>query len=52
MTVVWPGMYAFGNGPHSPPFVSMFRVRPESDCDVESSRLVQILECDREYMPS
>ena len=36
--MVWPGMYAFGNGPHSPPFVSMFRVRPESDCDVESSR--------------
>ena len=32
------GVYAFGNGPHSPPFVSMFRVRVGSDCDVESSR--------------
>ena len=39
------GVYAFGNGPHSPSFVSMFRVRVGSDCDVESSRLVRIPEC-------
>ena len=40
--VVWLcfglGVYAFGNGPHSPSLVSMFRVRAGSDCDVESSR--------------
>ena len=40
--VVWLcfglGVYAFGNGLRSPPFVSMFRVRAVSDCDVESSR--------------
>ena len=52
MIVVWPGMYAFGNGPHSPPFVSMFRVRAVSDCDVRSSHLVRIPECGREYMLS
>ena len=45
-------MYASGNGPHSPPFVSMFRVRVGSDCDVVSLRLVRIPECGREYMLS
>ena len=45
-------LYAFGNGPHSPPFVSMFKDRPGSDCDVERPRLVRIPECGREYMLS
>ena len=54
--VVWLcfglGVYAFGNGPHSPSLVSMFRVRAGSDCDVERSRLVRIPECGRKYMLS
>ena len=41
----WTGSYAFGNGLRSPPFVSMFRVRVGSDCDVESSCLERIPEC-------
>ena len=32
--MVWPGVYAFGNGLYSHPFV----FRAGSDCDVESSR--------------